>query len=170
MSRTRLRPESDVGPDVHEHQPLEPRGKVRAVLDGDATAHGMADQAEALEPQRVGEGGQVVGHGGDAIVRVMRRLAVAVAALIEGQNPEGRREPLGGVVPHACVPGDAVEENDGRGAGRAPVRVVEAEAVDLHGAIGKGHGLTQSNRRGARGQLPARAAKRRHSPGTPLSV
>ena len=91
------------------------------------------------ELQAARERGHVVGHRADAIVVVGRGVAVAVPALVEGEHPAPGQEPLGQVVPHPRVPGDAVQQHHRRGLGRPPVEIVQRDAVDLDGALGEGH-------------------------------
>ena len=81
------------------------------------------------QPQRVGEGPEVVGHGRDRIVAVGRRVGVAVPALIQGDDTPVRRERDGEGVPGAGMSGDAVQQHQRRRRGVPPLDVVKPEAA-----------------------------------------
>ena len=62
-----------------------------------------------------------------------------MAPLVEREDPPAGHEPLGQMVPHARVAGDAVQEDDRRRVRRAPVQIMQRDAVDADGALGEGH-------------------------------
>lgn len=99
------------------------------VGDRDDAAHGGADQDEPPQPQLVDEARQVTGLIAVLVLPGGRPRALPVAADVWGDEvhavlevPRRRVEGLG-------TRGVAVDAHHGRGAGVAPVEVVDAQAV-----------------------------------------
>src|SRR5437016_7406172 len=129
----------DLGTDVHDAEPLDPRGVAASrVGDADTAAHGEPDQGEALETERLHEPLDVAGHRRDAVVTVPGAVAVAVAALVEGDDADMGGEITRQRVPRAGVARDAVEEDHGRRGLRAPRDIVKDEAADRQRVIDRG--------------------------------
>ena len=80
---------------------------------GDRAAHRVADGDELLDPEDLGEGGDVVGAVGQT-ERVADRHPAPVASVVEGDDPEvlGERGE-GGEPVEVGGGGPAVEEHDG---------------------------------------------------------
>jgi hypothetical protein len=113
---------------VHDHEPGDALGMSAREQHGDAPAQRMADQDEALDPERGGHRLEVR----DVEVVVVAGLGVAirvpVPAQVEGQRAVVRRHGGGEVVPHVGLVAEAVHEQQGD-ALAAPLEHVQGEAV-----------------------------------------
>ena len=106
------------GAGVHQHEGVDPVGVLQGHELGHHPAHRVAEQGEALPPEGVGHGQDVVGHRGQRVVeRVGRMAAGPVAAMVEGDGVEAEGgqtiEPGGEVLLGA---GEAVDDEEGTAA------------------------------------------------------
>src|SRR5207249_4075622 len=83
--------------------------------------------------------GDVAGQSRERVVAVGGRIGVAVAPLVERDDPEAAGERGCLVIPGARVARDTVEEQNRRSIGGAPVGQMEALAVHRQGPIGERH-------------------------------
>jgi len=97
--------------------------------DRHPAAHREPHDRDPGEPEGVGERREVAGHRGDRVVTVGRRVRIAMAPLVEGQNAIARSEGTRLLVPGARVAGDAVEHDEGGRRRLAPFRVVKPLAL-----------------------------------------
>jgi hypothetical protein len=94
-------------------------------------AHRVADERHPPPAEGVEDAEQV---GGEVLGRVRRRpcpLALAVAALIEGDHVEPAHERGRDVIEPVGVGRAAVQKAEDGAAGHSPLEKVQAEAVDL---------------------------------------
>src|SRR5436309_2901946 len=98
-------------------------------------ALGVPDGAHAVQPERIEEALHV---GAERVPAVARRrlVALAMAALIEGEDAVARGEAARVRQPEPGVEAGRVEEEERRAA-PAEVEVVEAEVADAHVAVGR---------------------------------
>ena len=118
-------------------------------MEGDESAHGMADQMRRCPTLRVHERERVFGHLRDAQTR-SEGLAAAQAAIVEPEALVVRGECVDLRSPSAAVDADALDEDDGRSAARDLVGEVAAfvgaafvedsVAVGSFGNFGRRHG------------------------------
>ena len=123
----------DVGADVVEDQSLQPVRMLPGVGHRDDPAHRRSDQGESSQRQRVQECGQIA----DLILVLVGAgrgpRALAMAAHVGGDETEPVLEAPGRAVERLGARRVAVHAHDRRGAGRAPVEIVDAQAVELDG-------------------------------------
>ena len=98
-------------------------------------AHRHADHDHALEVEVIEQRGEVAGVGVGRVVEVVGPLGVAVPALVEREAMELAAQRQAAQVPGARGLTAAVQEQDRRPPGRAPVEIVEAHAAE-HGVAG----------------------------------
>src|SRR5438552_2126518 len=98
-------------------------------------ALGVPDGPHAVQPERIEEALHV---GAERVPAVARRrlVALAMAALIEGEDAVARGEAARVRQPEPGVEAGRVEEEERRAA-PAEVEVVEAEVADAHVAVGR---------------------------------
>ena len=116
-------------------------GVLVGVGEAVVAAHREAHEVEAVDAPGLAEGFEVV----DVVLRAVGGGVggVAVAALVGGEDVPAFGERRGHVVPDVGVAGEAVEEDEGRVRGVAPLEVVEGEVAEGEGVVaaGVGHGL-----------------------------
>src|SRR5439155_3919947 len=93
--------------------------------------------ADACQAERVDDRRDVAGQRRERVVAVGWGGGVAVAALIEGEDPKATGERGRLVVPRPRVTGDAVKEEHRRALGGSPFGQVEALTVHRQRPIGK---------------------------------
>ena len=146
-----------LGADVDEDEP----GQAPAVLPGPRQRVGAtqrhAHEDEPLDPQGLEEGLQVAGVALGRVVHLGRPLALAVAALVQGQAvplaPQGRAHE----IPRVRVEAAAVEEHHGREARRSPVEIVKAHLPEQEVVLTRQHDFGKANAGGGRRQFEMRA-------------
>jgi hypothetical protein len=131
LRRSRRRPHcllADLRTDVHDDElPHRVRALGREVHPV-APAHGQPDEHERRQVQLVNDARDVAERGDRAVD--VRRVAIAVAALVERPDVEVRLERDGERVPRVGVPREAVEQQEMRAALAAPVENAQLETVD----------------------------------------
>jgi hypothetical protein len=149
--------DADLGTDVDEDEPGQPPAVPAGPGQRVDAAERHAHQHEPLEPEGLEESLEVADVALGRVVHLRRPLAVAVAALVEGQAvtllPERRADEVPGVRVEAA----AVQEHHGRQARRAPVEIVQAHAPAQQVMLARQHDLGQADPGGIRRQLQVRA-------------
>ena len=127
----------DVGADVVEDQSLQPVRMRAGVGHRDDPAHRRSDQGESSQRQRVHERSQIA----DLILVLVGAgrgpRALAMAAHVGGDETEPVLEVPGRRIERLGARRVAVHAHDRRGAGRAPVEIVDAQAVELDSLAGR---------------------------------
>src|SRR3990172_1608903 len=121
------------GVGVDDDETVDALGEGTGGEDGDAAAHGVADQDTALDGEGVERGDYVGEVGVDGVGGLGRPVAVAVSAGVEGDDAPLQGEAARDALPVAGAGGEPVEEEDGgrsvrRGGGPLDVREVQAIA------------------------------------------
>ena len=114
-------------------------------------------QHEALELQRVDERADVAGVALGGVVHLGRPLALAVAALVQGQAVPLPAERGAHDVPRVGVETAAVQEDHGRQALDPPVEIVEAHGAEQQVMRVGQREIGQRHAGGGRRQLQVRA-------------
>ena len=116
----------DLRADVDEDRGAGPLGALREQRHRDHAAHRVAHDERPLQPQLVDERERVLGHRRRRVVGVARPLAVVVAALVDREHVVAVGEVQADEVPGVRGLVAAVEQQQRRRAGLAPLEEVEA--------------------------------------------
>jgi hypothetical protein len=101
-------------------------------------------QDELVEPEMVDEPLGVGELGADRIVRVMRPIGVAVAALVERDAVIGVPQRQAAQIPGMRVQRAAVQEDDRRQVPVAPVEIMETHAPHMELAAFRQHDIVEA--------------------------
>jgi hypothetical protein len=107
---------------AHEHEPLDALGVTRGEAKGHRAAEGVADDADALDPEDVEQPDRVRQPGVDGLRVALRRGRAAEAELVGRDHPVAGLDERAGMVSRQFA--------------AAPRRV-------LGHAVGRGHGCTR---------------------------
>src|SRR5206468_2999328 len=99
---------ADLGPDVDDHELLDELGALGREVDRVASAHRQADEDERFETEGLDDAADVVERDGRVVD--VGRIAVAVSALVEGEDVKMRLQRDAERVPGVRVPREAVQE------------------------------------------------------------
>ena len=129
-----------LGADVYDDDAFHHFGVGVGVEEGVPAAHRKAGEDALGDAVGFDEGGEVIDEA-LAGVAVDGPAAAAVPPLVEGVDVEVGGHGLGEFVPDVGLAGVAVHADEGRVAGRAPIEVAEADAVegDEFFLVGDGH-------------------------------
>ena len=124
---------ADLGPDVDDHELLDELGALGREVDRVASAHRQADEDERFETEGLDDAADVVERDGRVVD--VGRIAVAVSALVEGEDVKMRLQRDAERVPGVRVPREAVQEEQRRSSLAAPVEQMQLETLDGERAI-----------------------------------
>ena len=125
----------DFGADIDDNQRPDPFGVARRVGDGINTAHGQAGQQVGRDTTLGDKGGYIFSLGVAGIIPVGSPVRVAMTALVEGVDVVVGAHDRRKIVPRVGRLSPAVEQDEGRFAGRPPVEVMKVQAAQAERVI-----------------------------------
>ena len=115
--------------DIHDAQALQPFGIRTGESHAVAAAHGVAEQDEFVQAHGVGKAKQIRHESLGGVVSAGSVIGVATATLVDRIDVVVGAERFGDVGPDVGVATEAVQHHQGRLALRAPIKVVQVDAV-----------------------------------------
>jgi hypothetical protein len=123
------------GQGVAEHHLPQPSRMLQGEILGDDSAVGQREEVRLRDAQLVEQAGEVIGLARQRIALLVRALGLALAAHVQQQNAEVRREVAKLRGPGYRAHGQAIEDGDGL----APLAVEFVVILDV-AEINVGHG------------------------------